>query len=577
MFRRVNLILLFLCSISISLLSASTWRHGRTYYIQSIEELHSLYQHEVAMHPDHHCMCTGQPEEFLAYELIARAVAQRFSPGYLSKTQMREQTVLRYPSSKAPRNLKKLFLEFPMVEDYDTATSVSDYLISCSPSLDQTESDESAVAIFMNGQRGELFPDLVKEIFYEEDVPPELFEKAIESLINESPFSNKKGILTQIFFPKGSDLYKFAYVSAEYGIPVGDPHDKKELKRFFKQYKQGLWPESSIPQLRLLSSAFQNTSEFPAGEIHSVRYTLVNEEVLETYAQKVDRVINEIWEAWQLTPSSEGRRLDLKGLNAKYLEKSRAQGSTVVRQQEEERFLDPSTDILEQFVIDRYLGKGAFGVVHACRVSADRMVAVKTVDLLLHDSRRLLRAESLVMAALSEFEIGVQLHHPNIMRMHHLVFKGPPEEVKAHYIMDVAEGAQYDPEHPYTAAERTVLVRQALDALIYAVEQNIIPCDLHQNNAIISNSPLKITLIDFGTWGKFDSNSRDMGLIYECWISINELLVPLSQGMKNKEFKAMQYQWGKWWDEARRQLPNRSQNEYREALLKYLTDLSSVI
>lgn len=254
-------------------------------HLSSHEEIYSKYETQVKEYPNHISFATGQAEKFLAYELIARTLYQKFHPESVIKC------FLRYPSKKDPRDLSELFERFPVRKDYDTASSsVANYLISASPSLEEDCSNESAIAIFRENDRDQLLDAVIFGMFKEEAVLPSLYEGKIKNLLQDFPSSGKGGVLTQIFLPKSAPLHKAVYRSYGYGIPYGGKVDT-----FFQEYAKGVrWAEDPIPQLRFLPSAIREEED-----VHIVRYTHISSEALQNYAEKVDRVVSGIFEEYQ--------------------------------------------------------------------------------------------------------------------------------------------------------------------------------------------------------------------------------------------------------------------------------------
>ena len=268
-----------------------------TIHLSSKEEIFSKYQTQVEKYPNHISFATGQAEKFLAYELIARTVFQKFRPEGSLNMAMKNLCLLRYPSKHAPKDLNQQFERFPLREDYDTASvNVANYLISASPSLNEDEEDESAIAIFRKNDRDEIFEDFIFEIFREESLLPSLFENRVEQLLGDFPVSKKGMVLTQVFLPKAAPIHKAVYRSHAYGIPFGGIDHVEKVKAFFEEYSAGSkWPEDPNPQLRFLPSALKKENGFHPDHVHMVRYTLVTSEELQKYAAKVEKVVSEIF------------------------------------------------------------------------------------------------------------------------------------------------------------------------------------------------------------------------------------------------------------------------------------------
>ncbi len=263
----------------------------QTVHLSSHEDIYSKYETQVKEHPNHISFATGQAEKFLAYELIARTLYQKFHPE--SAASLKNKCFLRYPSKKDPKDLNEMFERFPVRKDYDTASSaVANYLISASPSLKEDHSNESAIAIFRENDRDQVLDDVIFGMFKEESVLSSLYEEKIRQLLEDFPCSGKGGVLTQVFLPKSAPLHKSVYRSYGYGIPY-EGMDYK-VNTFFEEYSKGVtWADDPVPQLRFLPSAIKEH------DARMIRYTHITPEALQKYAEKVDNVVSGIFEEYK--------------------------------------------------------------------------------------------------------------------------------------------------------------------------------------------------------------------------------------------------------------------------------------
>ncbi len=278
--------------------------HQNTIHCTSLEDVFARYAIDTARYPSHVSFITGQSEKFIAYDLIARAVFQTFHPGEMPVKQLENQVFLRYPDQKAPKNLAELFRKVPLEdEDYDTAsTLVADYLVAASPSLEEDDADESAIAIARSNDRDQLIQEVVSKLFMKEGIPLSLFKDPINSLLKEIPSSDEGGIITRIFLPQSAPLHQVAYRALAYGLPYRqtDLEDSEAFRLFCEEYQSGKrWVDDPIPQVRFLPSGLRADQGFDLEAIHMVRYTCLSSEALSGYAEKVHQVVQDIFNVYQ--------------------------------------------------------------------------------------------------------------------------------------------------------------------------------------------------------------------------------------------------------------------------------------
>ena len=235
-------------------------------FISSPEEAIDRYR-ELSEGNSFSCV-TAQPVEFLVYHEVAKQVLLRTRPNL----DLTDKVVLRYPwIDKAPKNTNELFSRFKPIGDFDTKFgTISEYLISASPSLEQKESNESAWGIFVDPERGDLDVDeCIRNIFMKEKVYFPVFENKIAQLIKDAPTNTFKGMLTVITAKKKKDVADFVYNSLPYGLPGVDHNN---------------------PQLRIVSAAL-----LPSDKVKMHRVLLMEETDLKAFSEKVRQVVADIF------------------------------------------------------------------------------------------------------------------------------------------------------------------------------------------------------------------------------------------------------------------------------------------
>ena len=225
-------------------------QHQHYKQLETKTNIKKVYEKECNSLPNHFSFVTAQSEGFIAYELIARTLYQKLHPGLLTKAELNNQVLLRYPQQYFPNNLEELFKRCPIREDYDTiSTLVASCLVSASPSLNENEEDESALAIFKKGDREELLESCIEDLFYQEHIHPDLYQDELEELIEDFPRTNKAGVLTQIFVPKVAAIDQVIYHSRAYGIPYEGTDKINKIVSFFEEYAKGKkWKDDPIPK-----------------------------------------------------------------------------------------------------------------------------------------------------------------------------------------------------------------------------------------------------------------------------------------------------------------------------------------
>ncbi|MBL9061841.1 serine/threonine-protein kinase [Tabrizicola sp.] len=173
--------------------------------------------------------------------------------------------------------------------------------------------------------------------------------------------------------------------------------------------------------------------------------------------------------------------------------------------------LPPGTTLLfGQFTIESFLNSGGFGIVYLARDSLDRKVVIKEC----FPSTFCRRIEKAVgarsRAQQDEFRTAVrgflqeavtlsQLHHPNIVKVHHVFEDNDTAYMAMDYIdgpdlLQTVEGSA----RPLTPKQIVVFLDRMLDALGHVHAQGLLHRDISPDNMLVDKETGEPILIDFG-------------------------------------------------------------------------------
>ena len=174
--------------------------------------------------------------------------------------------------------------------------------------------------------------------------------------------------------------------------------------------------------------------------------------------------------------------------------------------------------ILDDFSLDKCLGKGAFGEVYlATKKGTNKLFATKKIE------RNSVENDEMIQYFINEVQILKELDHPNIAKFEDI------KKTKNHYyiIMEYCNGGelyktlqkymQKNNNKPFTQEIVQHLMRQIISAFQYIHRKNIIHRDIKLENILLNyeseqdknNMNLmkaQVKIIDFGFAAKMDAN-----------------------------------------------------------------------
>ena len=164
--------------------------------------------------------------------------------------------------------------------------------------------------------------------------------------------------------------------------------------------------------------------------------------------------------------------------------------------------ITPSTDVscltlgitcipFDELKVEREIGRGGFGEVHACRWHGTP-VAYKKL-LCQHLSKK--RLDSLV----TEIKILAALNHPNTVRLFGIVVEEEKKGIVMEYMQRSLFRAIFIDEEEFSNEKKTMIVSQVASAVEYlhTREQKIAHCDIKSENVLLDGKD-NAKLGDFG-------------------------------------------------------------------------------
>lgn len=161
-----------------------------------------------------------------------------------------------------------------------------------------------------------------------------------------------------------------------------------------------------------------------------------------------------------------------------------------------------------EYTILQKIGAGTYGSVYLCENQQGELVAAKHYTIPDKQIRELLKLseisvkEIIRQLAQKEWQIGQLADHPNIVKVHDVIF----EDSTAYVIMDYIEGHSAATFTEYSTVERLTLMQQFLSAAKHLFLRNIALDDLWSENIIISEGN-HLTLIDLAGFEIIDQDA----------------------------------------------------------------------
>lgn len=157
--------------------------------------------------------------------------------------------------------------------------------------------------------------------------------------------------------------------------------------------------------------------------------------------------------------------------NLRWFSDSLARDRSIISSELIAEFLDPMVPMEQLFTKEKFLGNGYFGQVSLWKTQTGQSIALKELFDRKIDS-----------PGLHDFQVGLTLDHPNIVKANHLVNKVDEfGTIRRYLVMEYVEGANFDPQLLSTA-ERFSLLEEMLESTQHMLNRGVLPRDLHFGN-----------------------------------------------------------------------------------------------
>jgi len=192
---------------------------------------------------------------------------------------------------------------------------------------------------------------------------------------------------------------------------------------------------------------------------------------------------------------------EVRALNQGWLEKSVAAARSVFKEEEVERFLDPSVPMDEIWTRCKTLGGGAFGTTVLWDAGDGRSFAVKEM-----------KANS--GNGVCDFEVGLRLSHPNIVEINNFVQKRDVDgRMRRYLVMEYIDGCTLRTSD-LSYEQQLKVGREMVDSARHMLAAGILPTDLHNNNMMVTKSG-EWKWIDLGLYQPIEAAHRyDLAYFY---------------------------------------------------------------
>lgn len=184
-------------------------------------------------------------------------------------------------------------------------------------------------------------------------------------------------------------------------------------------------------------------------------------------------------------------------------------------------FIDPSIPIDTFLQRKKVLGAGFFREVSLFQSAAGN-VAVKSTRPIPANSS-LTHLSSWIDEAKREFEIGLAIDHPNVVKIHHFTIKHDGDELRAFLIADYVDGKTLDTMGVLPPHVQLDVLRQLGSTFADLKDVGVVAGDLHGNNVMLSSEGT-LKFIDLEFW-KYEPNPLILEKSAADWADLAEHLV----------------------------------------------------
>lgn len=158
-----------------------------------------------------------------------------------------------------------------------------------------------------------------------------------------------------------------------------------------------------------------------------------------------------------------------------------------------------------QYIIEKVLGRGGFGITYLARTSSGQLVAIKTVNKMVQDSIDFHKCQQ-------EFENEARrLHqctHPHIVSVHDLFLEGLLWCIVMEYISGETLASYVEKQGILSETEALHYIRQISEALIEVHKNSLLHRDVKPRNIMLRFDSSEAVLIDFGAAREFTNHTQ---------------------------------------------------------------------
>lgn len=157
----------------------------------------------------------------------------------------------------------------------------------------------------------------------------------------------------------------------------------------------------------------------------------------------------------------------------------------------------------DQYIIEKVLGRGGFGITYLATTSTGQLVAIKTVNKMKQHSHDFDRCQEKFENEARRLQ---QCRHPHIVSVHDLFLEGLLWCMVMEYIPGETLASYVDKQGILSETEALHYIRQIGEALIEVHKNGLLHRDVKPDNIMLRSDSSEAVLIDFGAAREFTYN-----------------------------------------------------------------------